>query len=297
MNKQFVFAILVLLFANVLADGDKDEKRKLSVDVKSDEVDIDSELESDTKNKFRFTLSTKDSGLRVDVRSEAEKSDDYKIQRELRVYFQSVVAYDSKQTSAYSGGATVGNAYDLSAAKWNPFACPLDASTGKYTCTAQTTDGVFTGKFEFSGQSFVSNQSMTFGPDDIKITVIIDSFKYDGSANSDTRLALGCIGKASVDYKDKDPSGKSHTVNTGGSAFSWSTSATADGATVDVLNSDVTFADDGGDKKFALWFSFAASKPNNVNWDPVVSTDDSASSVLVPMASLIVLLAAIVQWM
>jgi len=283
---------LLLVSVPVFADGDEDDdddKRKLSVKVSGRDVEIDSESEADTKNKFKFRLSTKDNGLKAEVESEVQDQDT-KDKSKLTVYFQSIVQYDGEATPVYSGGATVGNSYDLSKEGWGDFSCPQDTTTGKYTCTATTSDGVFGAKFEFSGTAFQTG-GMSLEPDDIKITLLINNFPYDSKAPAKTRLAVSAFGQAKVQYQEKDDSGKTKTVNTGASAFSWNDRATADSVDVNVANSPITFTEDSSDKKFAMWFSFEADKPKSIEWDPTLSTEDSGAFALVPCLTLFALIA------
>jgi hypothetical protein len=271
--------------------GEDDGPRNLKVDVKSDEVTADSELEDDAdgKSKFRFRMRTKDDGIKVEITS-LSIDESIKDKRQFTVYFQKLVQYEG--ADAYNGGAMIGEAYELSKQNWADFSCPV--ADGKYKCTARTADGVFTAEFEFAAATFTSN-GLTLSSDDMKITVTINKFPYSKDATDKTRLALFVYGKAKIDYKEKEVSGSQKKVYTGGAAFEWETSATADSADIEVTASPPQFGDEGSDKKFSLWFSFGADKPDLIVWDPTVSSDDSSSSSLVPLGFLVLMAIAFAQ--
>jgi hypothetical protein len=249
-----------------------EESRKIQVSVGKDEVVNESEGKEDTKDKFKLVISAMSEGLKLDIESQFEDKDqDFKDQRRFTIYFGSIVQYDTG--GAYTGGATVGTAYSLGkTATWNDFSCPQDGD--KYVCTVRTTDGVFTATFEFSGEAF-SSSGLQLTPDDLKITVDINNFPYANN-NNNLRLALNVYGWAKVEYIDKSQSGENKMVNTGGAAFQWVDTATVDGASTTVAASPVEFTEDGSGKKFNVWFSFLADRPNSINWDPVLSINAGA---------------------
>jgi len=266
----------------VLGEG----SRKVKVSVGKDEVVDESEGKDNDKDKFKLVLSAKSDGLKLDIESQFEdKEQEFKDKRKFTVLFGDIVQYDTG--GAYTGGATVGTAYSLGkTASWNDFSCPQDGD--KYVCRVSTADGVFAATFEFSGEPF-SSSGLQLTPDDLKVSIDINNFVY-ANGNSNLRLAQNVYGWAKVDYIDKSQSGDKKTVNTGGSAFQWVDTATVDGATATVAASPVQFNDDGSDKKFSIWFSFLADRPNSINWDPVLSINEGPAL----LANYVLLLCAIV---
>lgn len=242
--------------------------------------------EAGDKDKFSIKLTAKTDGLRVNVESQSiDKDEASKEKIKFTLAFDRLVQYTTG--SSYNGGATVGSAYVLGDKNWNDFAC--NQADGKYTCSASTSDGVFTATFEFSGTAFNSG-GQSLSPEDLKISVLINNFPY---SDANARLALLVNGWAKTEYKDRDDSAAEKKVTNGGSAFTWVTSVSLDGTIKDdgVAVSPVTFADDGSDKKFSIWFSFLENSPDVIDWDPTVSVN--GASWLAPASLLLVSLVAL----
>ncbi|MDH5404732.1 MAG: hypothetical protein OEY49_19675 [Candidatus Heimdallarchaeota archaeon] len=279
-------------------DEEEAYEREVHLEVNSDSVKIESELKNgDTKDKFEMEFKVEDEPkIKFEFKTE---SDSTEVELKYRIEFDKIIEFDDADNNGFAMDESVFSTYEFESVGWNDIVHTTTSTTTESGDTAQidiftatTSDGVFSIIMKVSG-SLVDYEGSTLTPNSIKFDVAINDYPYAGEGSS---LAIKTeIKTESETSNDED----THEEESGMSAgeeqvtvgqlgyFSWAETATADGQTVDVVDSALQSVSPGhededddldeGETETEMYFTFIVKDAVDILWDPKVGVISEAS--------------------
>lgn len=254
---------------------------KFRAEITSDGLYLEAEFYSqpvDTEDSAS-SQSNKDGGSESNGSSSSGSGDSSKVKFE--AVFQSVVSYvESNGTPGYQNGEEV-TVTDLASVNWDAFACNTtqDASNATViSCTLQTSDLNFEVVVHIVDQS-TTVSGVAVNPTGVKIDV-----NFAKSSSNYLAVIVGFQSQSSDSSQDGEMSvdgGNDKRTSTQGSVnfanfgfFSWVTTATINGQTINVINSNLTSNSNTGLQEMV--FSFETAEIGELYWDPVLAVQGTS---------------------
>lgn len=275
-------------------DGVENEKesayeREIEIEIDDEKFIIESTLKNDTnKDKFdiEFDVGTADQAeIKLKFETEAGSNE---TELEYRVKFDEIIEFTDENVPGYQN-ETLLTRYEIGKVGWLPLEHTNNVSSGLITINATTVDGVFSLILRMSN-TFMNDENATLSSNSLKIDVLINNFPF---ATTGSKLAVKALLKTESDMNVDDESedelegiasNETEVGITSASAsgfFSWSDLAEVDGVIVDVLTSALSNSTaDEGEPSSMMYYTFNATDPVNIVWDPKIGVVSEAAKSL-----------------
>ncbi len=273
---------------NGSSSDENEQSRAVHIEKSDHKIQIEAEKRTgNRKDKVEAEIKAEDGHLKIEFRYKT-KVNSTKTDLKLKVKFREIIEYVDNGTpnNGYQLGEEIFR-YHIGKAGWKPFNYTVQTinGTNMHVMSITTTDGVFTAIFRVS-EKLISLNNTKITPNEIKIDIRIVNFPYTSNASS---LALKTKIESKFKYKvenethdEQEGRAANETeVRIGGTDalqgfFSWAEMATADGNQIPVLHSNLTEASheehdlEEGETSYMTFFSFIATTPKDIYWDPKI---------------------------
>jgi len=327
MNNTFLLLVVThLLFASLVWCDDIDqmggkESRDVQVSTDSNGIRVDSQSRTDTQNKLHIDIELTGSGgpgrrlqarLRSFSHSRPQTGDNAVAHVDFRAKFEHLIEYlEVDGVPGLSGSDTTGTDIDLGLESYT-FAVGADQGTRANpikVATAASPHFKITCKI---GSVLFNDSGIWAFTNSVKIDVDISTFPYSLGPNARIALVMGMVSELtqfkSVTHDDDQTADSNKVVVKEGGAsgttdafFSWFTTVdvTSPPATAAVIAGPLTAvgldSDDGSSQDHKrIVYSFNATHPDTIHWDPVIGVSLSGTSVMFPCMAMVVFLLSVV---
>ncbi|MFX1534929.1 MAG: hypothetical protein ACFFDI_11955 [Promethearchaeota archaeon] len=279
--------------------------RELEMKVEADSAEIKSILaQGERKDKIEFKIETSDIIRMVlkyspEFSSESNSTEvESEIELQFAIKFEEIIEYfdDGTAGNGYQQGEEISN-YEVGQSGWQDLAYSLTSinETKVHVIQAITNDNVFTATLRLT-EDVLAFPNSTLTPNSVKIDITIDKFPYASDSSSlalKTKVETGASQEIKEEtLEEEEGFGENETevrldvdtdtlaslgINNITGFFSWAETALVDDQIINVLSSSLVDSSDDhdddleeGESSYTMYFSFIATHPEKIIWDPKI---------------------------